>query len=252
MDNNHTPQELLNFWKKGKDLYSALYEFTDLAIRQECEELESKRNIRSQILLENVSSEISNILTEGIIGINQAIHLNNEIDNARIKLKWDLSNKIIAEKLIGLGYEAPVKSTDYPKIIPLHIWPQKINEINWENSSISQNGIQFLNIRIIKKIASSKNKIDKKIMLPKIEVKDKKIGRPSIKAKIITAYEWLKRENKIDYSQTLKAHTELIQKTVQKLFPEIKTAKGMEYEAMRRAIGTVFQEDRTSKSTSKL
>ena len=55
-------------------------------------------------------------------------HSQNKKD-ALDKLKLNLLNKIISEKLIGLGYEAPIKSADYPKIIPLHIWPHKINEI---------------------------------------------------------------------------------------------------------------------------
>lgn len=82
--------------------------------------------------------------------------------------------------------------------------------------------------------------------LQKIEVKDKKVGRPSIKEKIIAAYEHLKERNIIDYSKTLKSHTEIIQKTVQALDSDITGTAGMEHEAIRRAISERFQADKNN------
>lgn len=244
---NITPQELENFWQKGKTLYAALYEFTAPEIRREYNDLELKRNNQNRNLLGNsglpsFSANLSNL--------SETILLNSQIDIVRDKLKWDLLNKIISGKLIGLGYETPVKSSDKPQIIPLHIWPQKIKEINWEDFSFSKNGINFLNIRIIKKLPAKKPIPDKKITLPIIE--NKKTGRPSRKKEIISAYEDLKKSGRIDYSMPLKSHTELIQKNVQKLYPEIKDIKGMKHEAIRRYIGSRFQEDSASKASSKL
>jgi hypothetical protein len=86
--------------------------------------------------------------------------------------------------------------------------------------------------------------------LPK--AKKPKIGRPSRQKEIIAAYEDLKKSGLIDYSIPLKSHTELIQKNIQKLFPEIKDITGMKHEAIRRYIGSRFQEDRDNKTNSKL
>jgi hypothetical protein len=94
---------------------------------------------------------------------------------------------------------------------------------------------------------------NKETTIPEIKVEDKKTGRPSLKKKIIAAYIELKKREKIEYSQKLKSHTKLIQETVQALFPEIKSTKGMEYEAIRRAVGDLFHADKkTSKLASKL
>lgn len=244
---NIPPQELENFWKKGKTLDASLYEFTAPEIRREYDALALKRNNQNKNLLENrnnlnFSASLSNL--------SDTVFLNSQIDAVCDKLKWNLLDIILSEKLIGLGYEAPIKSSDKPQIIPLHIWPQKIKEINWDDSSILKNGVQFLNIRIIKKIPVKKSISDKGIILPKAE--KKKIGRPSRKKEIIAAYEDLKKSDRIDYSIPLKSHTELIQKNVQKLFPEIKDIAGMKHEAMRRYIGERFQKDKNSKTSSKL
>lgn len=93
---------------------------------------------------------------------------------------------------------------------------------------------------------NSKEHIKKEISPPKIKIEDKKTGRPSLKEKIIAAYEFLKKEDSIDYSKTLKSHTEIIQKTVQALNPEITGTAGMAHEAIRRAISTRFQEDKNN------
>lgn len=93
---------------------------------------------------------------------------------------------------------------------------------------------------------NSKEHIKKEISPPKIPIKDKKTGRPSLKEKIIAAYEFLKKEGSIDYSKTLKSHTEIIQKTVQALNPEITDTAGMAHEAIRRAIGENFKTDKTN------
>ena len=93
---------------------------------------------------------------------------------------------------------------------------------------------------------NSKDHIKKEISPPKIKIEDKKTGRPSLKEKIIAAYEFLKKEGSIDYSKTLKSHTEIIQKTVQALNPEITDTTGMAHEAIRRAVGENFKTDKTN------
>lgn len=244
-----SPQELLSFWKKGKTLNVALYEFTAPEILDEYAGLTSE--------LKNYGHNQDNLkisdlptISAGLANLGKIISLQNQIKNVCDQLKRDLLNKIISEKLIGVGYEAPIKTSDKPQIIPLHIWPLNINEINWDDSLILKNGIEFLNIRIIKKQPIKKLAPDK--INKSIEIKDKKTGRPSLKEKIIVAYEYLKTGNNIDYSKALKSHTELIQKTVQKLFPEIKNTTGMQHEAIRKVLSKRFKNDAASKSTSKL
>ena len=156
---------------------------------------------------------------------------------------------ILSDEIVGLGYEAPIKTSDKPQIIPLHIWPRKIKELNWNESSFSKNGITFLNIHLIKKSALREvnNKSEEnKTSLPKAIIEDRKTGRPSLKNKIIAAYNLLKKEGSIDYSKTLKSHTDLIQKTVQALNPDITGTAGMQHEAIRRAVSKRFQTEKNN------
>lgn len=243
-----SPQELLEFWKKGKSLYSALFIWTDSLIRKEYESLFSKRQNENKRIFKDGDVLPSLALT--LLDANNAMQLNSQIEQAVEKLKYDLLNKAISEKLFLFGYEAPVKSSDTPQIIPLHVIPQKISEINWQESSFQKNGIQFLNIRVINKLPQNKLIKKKSVTPPKLNIP--RIGRPSRQKEIIKAYEDLKADGYINYLAPLKSHTELIQKTVQKLFPEITDTKGMAYEAIRRYIGVAFQKDKNSKPTSKL
>lgn len=232
---------LLEFWKKGKTLYAALYEFTNSDIRQEYVSLDLKRNQENRNILEN--GGIPNF-SAGLKELSNTLLLSNTIDNLRDKLKWDLLNKIISENLIGIGYEAPIKSSDKPQIIPLHVWPRKIKEINWDDNSISKNGIEFINIKVIKKSQFKiKNPIKK---IPNIPVEDKKGGRPTQKDKIIAAYRHLKHHEKIDYSKNFKSHTKLIRETVLILYPELENDKGLGEEAIRIAAKPLFDADKTT------
>lgn len=242
---NIPQQQLLNSWKKGKALYASLFEFTDVQIRAEYRAHEIKLFNKS-----TSSEDVSKLLTisSGFAELSKTLQLSSALNTKRDQLKWDLLNKIMTEKVIGLGYEHPVKASDEPQIIPLHVWPQKIKDINWDDSSISKNGVSFSNIRLIKKVALKKADTNianiKKLSSPKIKIEDKKIGRPSLKNKIIEAYVYLKKQGKIDYSKALSSHTELIQRAVQIQFPEITSTRGMETEAIRRAIGDMFKHDK--------
>jgi hypothetical protein len=243
---NNSPESLLNIWKKGKPLKDAIWSFCD---KQYIQELPKNNNDRQMVKQNPGWQDFAN-------EINKSARALIEIQNARDKLYSNLYEKIKKGHLTALGYEAPVKSKDYPVEVPLHMWPPETIDII--KSSISGNGLNFLSVRIVKKSAfkvkiKSKNKIIKETVLPRIKPIDKRIGRPTLKEQIIVAYSRLKKERRIDYSKTLKSHTQLIQKTVQILFSEVKSTAGMENEAIRRAIGDIFKADKkNSKPTSKL
>ena len=65
-----------------------------------------------------------------------------------------------------------------------------------------------------------------------------------MKSEIIEAYEFLKSEDAIDFTKSIKAHTQLIQEIVRRLYPEITGNKGMQTEAIRRAISDRFHADK--------
>jgi hypothetical protein len=241
---NLNSKELLNLWKKGKTLYASIYVFTASNLQKKYNDLEQEDKSRNP--WKDDPSAIPNI-SGGLAAVSETIFHKGKMNDARDELKWNLLENILSEKVIGLGYEAPVTTVSKPKIIPLHLWPRKIKELNWDNSSILKHGINFSDIRLVKKSAFKKKPDNKKpISLPKIRIEDKKTGRPSLKEKVIEAYKFLKKEDSIDYSKTLKSHTEIIQKTVQALNPEITGTAGMAHEAIRRAISERFKVDKAN------
>ena len=163
---------------------------------------------------------------------------------------WDnLFNKIIRGSLIAIGFKLP-DPANFPDFIPLHMWPPENTDI--DKSSISANNIEYSRVRIIKKSALNKKAAPIQKLPPNISVKDKKIGRPSLKIEIIAAYEYLKKHGRIDYSKFLKSHTEIVHETVMQLFPEITSVLGMEHEAIRRAVGDRFKADRVASDKRRL
>ena len=162
---------------------------------------------------------------------------NNDFYKYERNILENLTNKIISGELLSIGYDESAVGQPFPDLFSLSIWPP--DKINFKSSSIVYDDVIYSSVRINKspttnKIISSLNN----------KVGDKQIGRPSKKNNIIEAYEYLKKEENIDYSKTLKSHTEIIQKTVQSLHPNIEDTAGMQHEAIRRAIGERFKTDK--------
>ena len=120
------PELLWDIWKKGKTLSQSIDKFCDAELLRAYDDIELKKDYNNKNSSENNWQSVIGGALKEVSELNY--HSQNKKD-ALDKLKLNLLNKIISEKLIGLGYEAPIKSADYPKIIPLHIWPHKINEI---------------------------------------------------------------------------------------------------------------------------
>lgn len=245
----YSPEKLLSLWKKGISLDEAVWQYTDNKIREKYENITVETEWDDQSFPQDGADReaaAARILGKLRKSVFQSIN-----KEAGKKEMWDnLFDKLSDDQLIGLGHATPVKS-NHPTLIPLHMWPpEKTNAVK---SSVSAHGIEYVRVRIIRKSAANKIIEQKKSSPPNITVKDKKVGRPSLKSKIISAYDHLWSKGRIDLNCTLKSHSELIQQTVMQLFPEITNVTGLGHEAIRRAAGERFKADRaTSKSTSKL
>ena len=234
---NYTPQELLNFWKKGKTLSEAAWSFTDYDIWNATQNISLERGNENQKPPENWVDLLGNFAK-----VNYELNQYRERkQTAKNELWHNLFKKIKRGSLIAIGYKLPMELDDFPKIIPPQFWPP--DNTDTDKSSIFAHGFNFVRVQIVRKSALSKIPKFKPIKLPDITVADKKVGRPSLKQEIIVAYEYLQKHGGIK-SKFLKSHTEIIQKTVQQLFPEIKTIAGMDHEAIRRAVGDRFKRDK--------
>ena len=228
-------EQSLDFWKKGSSLLDSL----DLFVGKDLsEELNQKKSIIPQKVSTssnygNMANAINslNLLGE-IVSENQ---FNSEITE---KKKSNILNQILSENLIALGFEEPMQSSDTPKIIPLHVWPNAIYKIDWENSEFAKSHISFANIRLIKKdwLKAKETKQTQTI------IEDKRTGRPSSKNDLIAAYEKLKKDGLIDFRKTLKAHVKLIQNAYAELRNK-DDISGASYKAISKHLGQMFKED---------
>lgn len=246
---NYSPEQILDLWKKGKFLGEAAWYYTDYKIWENWQKY-AANNPKINRDNETLPKNLSDILGD-FVKIHAELRQHSEQKEEAKDLLWDdLFKKITRGNLLAIGFKLPNPS-NFPDFIPLHMWPPENTDTN--KSSISANNIEYGRVRIIKKSALNNKVAYIPKTPPNISVKDRKVGRPSLKAEIVTAYEYLKKHGRIDYSKFLKSHTEIIQKTVMQLYPAVTNNEGMEHEAIRRAIGDCFKVDQaTSKSTSKL
>ena len=246
---NTDQKELLKLWKKGKTLYESLFEFTDKSLINNYNKSQIELENQTNSIPEKTSNNTPSMM-DSLQVFQKTINKYQGTRNANDKLKWDLLNKLLSEKLAGLGFESPIKSSDTPQYIPLHIWPQKIIDFDWDNSSFSINGVEFLKIKIIKntELINKKNINNKKeeIKPPNIEIIDKPVGRPSRKQEIINAYNFLRDKGKIDYSKTFKSHIKTIRETVRLLNTKLENDKGLGGEAIRRTVKHFFDQEKNT------
>lgn len=156
----------------------------------------------------------------------------------RYQVQEDFRTQLEKGKLIGIGYLSPRKISDAPQLIPADLW--QLGKINFEKSEIENGSLTFENVRIIrfdgnKKIVGNNQSANISKFTPALP---NPVGRPSSRDKIITAYEELKREGKIDFSKPMTHAYSIIQRL---LFFRYKTEKGFRNEAIRLAIRDDFQ-----------
>ena len=247
-----TPELLLDIWKKGKTLDKAALEYADNEIREKyIAVLNDKSHISENELNQSI---FGNAFVDGLInilgGMGKAQNHAHQKQDAETKLYTNLFEKITAGQLIALGFKYPVQS-DYPVLIPAHMWPPENKDIN--TSSISAHGINFVRIRINKNHELRNELKGAEINIPKYEIKSKKVGRPSSRDKILEAYELLDKDGQIDPSKPLKDHYPAIRNTIKFLYPDIKSDKNFKNEVIRKTIAPLFNAKKVTalKSTHK-
>lgn len=196
----------MGIWQKGKPLQEAMFAFCDekyLRAFPKQPKVKGSQPGESEKFWDIVSGAIHN-LTE----------MQKETDNFhnQQKLAWDnllknLFEKIQNKELMATGFEIPIQS-DIPVEIPEFMWPPE--EIKEKESVISACGKTFVRVRIIRNTEIKDVSIRKTKSLPDTEIQNGKVGRPSAKEAILSTYERLKKENRIDYTKPFQAHHKLL------------------------------------------
>lgn len=84
------------------------------------------------------------------------------------------------------------------------------------------------------------------INIPDIAIEEKIAGRPSFKNQVLAAYNFLKKNNKINYTKTFKSHITLIRETIWVLNPSLnKSVQGLGDEVIRRNLIPLFNKEKS-------
>jgi len=166
------------------------------------------------------------------------------------KLVNQFKLKFKSQKLFAYGYSLPRKTEDKPNLIPFDVIAN--GEINWGNSSINGNGLEFMGVMVFKKplidyFNESSISIGNKQEL--INKSKKRKGRPSNKELIKTIYLEEKNREAIDFSNSKKMIFEELEKTIaeKKNIPFNKDTnhyEGLGYTAINNAIGPLVDKEK--------
>ena len=149
----------------------------------------------------------------------------------------------------------PREAEDKPSLIPFDVIES--GEINWGNSSIKGNGLEFVGVAVLEKQLidesnekSNSTENDKEPFGKSIRGK----GRPSLNPLIKEIYLEEKRNRRIDYSKSKKAIFNELEITIAekldiRVDPQTKHYKGLGYTAINNAIGRLVDKERDKLSS---
>ena len=155
-----------------------------------------------------------------------------------------LRAKLAAGRLLGIGFREPRLPDHEPTLIPADVWESA--KVNTDQSFVKGAALSYVSVRIAKRPRKSSKILSPLLMLPA----KKQIGRPRKRDDILNTYEELKRGNKIDFLRSMKQAYELILETMrnQNGDPDFY----VDYETVRIAITTDFQQNKNNKLSNKL
>jgi hypothetical protein len=186
------------------------------------------------------------------VAANVAISVKPAFDHAqnraeiRAAIRENLLDLIWNGTAIAVGYAMPRKSSDFPSEIPIDIWE---GEINWENSAVRGNGLEFTGVRIVsrklleKYIANfnvSENPLPQ-IAPPKIENNPTNRRRWNAKARIAEAFDALFKAGKIDLLRDKSANYPIIRNWLAEKHPDMRAViQNLADETIRQATKPLF------------
>lgn len=160
----------------------------------------------------------------------------------QFKLKFD------SNKLFAYGYSIPRNAKDKPNLIPFDVIVN--GEINWDDSSIIGNGLEFVGVRVFKEpLIIELNELPNSIGIEKESVNKaiKGKGRPSNKGLIKSYY--LKEKTNIDFSKSKNEIYEALEKTIGEnediqFNKETNHYVGLGYTAINNSIGPLVDKEK--------
>jgi len=173
------------------------------------------------------------------------------------EMRANLTAKIRSGELIAYGYLSPRNPADALRAIPPDVFE---GNIYWECSAVEGNGLRYFCVRVMPKIVvmQAPGNIGKSqnILPPPAEVNigPPRIGRPSQREKIKSAYGKLKQSGEVDFFAPMIIAIRQVRRAAMAMIPDdIRDERGLGDEAIRKVIAEDFRKEREAlKGTPKL
>ena len=169
------------------------------------------------------------------------------------KLRAEIISLLGNGELLGVGFLRPKHRGTEPMWISADCWNEG-GRISWDNSELWVYGKIFAEVRIVRPrvpTAIGENSTAQVVQLAPSPGRNRS-GRPTRAPEIKAAYEELKSEGGIDFGSSVRANLPAIRSRVnQKAGSDPASTQGLEYEAVRKAIGAEFQRDKAERNPSK-
>jgi hypothetical protein len=246
--NSYPPAVIAEAWKTGYGLWDAAWRLAPPELRSQLQAEFKLEFDPAKVPAQPVSPDAGfwETLASAFVALKPAldpwIEHGERREAARTQIR-DRVLKFLAERqLIGIGFALPRRPADTPAEIPSDVWAGKVD---WENSAVSGNGLNFVSVRLVTSAMLSKTV---RQIAPPVTPQGR-VGRPSIKKFAIEAYDALKFAGAIDYSKPMTVCFDQVRRWLEKSYPDragffVNAAE----ETLRQHVGPLFQQDRRSQS----
>ena len=180
------------------------------------------------------------------VALEPAMDHMQAITEIRTAIRENLLDLIWDGAVVAIGYVVPRSIGDFPVIIPIDVLE---GDIDWPNSAISGNDLQFVAVRIVprklleKYLANFESAGNPALLIVPSKSEDipASKGRWNAKAKISEVFADLIGAGKINLSGDKSANYPLIRNSLIQKFPEMRaTIKALSNETIRQATKVQF------------
>jgi hypothetical protein len=205
-----------DLWDRGTCLNRAPYAYSPKSEKEAYKRLHDVSAIEAAT---KAAEETQASGTTGWEALNAIIDASNPILSGRTewnnRMREFVLHHLERGNLFAYGFEPPRRLDSQSIQIPATYWK---GNIQWSKASITAQGLEFVEIRILSKQLRDKLTAEQST---RAELDKRQAGRPSIKLHIHEAFSDLKNSSNIDINLPAKSHYPLIREHMRNTHPDL-------------------------------
>ncbi len=214
------PSSILELWEKAIPLRDSIYRWGDRGTAETLREVNQRAPHPLTVLSEMVQKvSEGHDLSKGALLTPDEWPLQKSL---RATLEKQIRGYLLRGSLVGMGYALPRRPADAPERVPIDLWQ---GFINWEQSKVSGNGLEFVVVRVIRPEVGQEF-----AAAP---------GRPSRRDQIVAAFKALDAEGLIDRTKPKARCYPMVRLRVLAMFPD-QGETGLGKQALHTYISPLF------------